>query len=66
MEIQCKSCLRRGEDLVPVENLTKQDRTKLALWLKTQYLNELCRGRAVFSREKTSGKKERGRGTQRE
>lgn len=48
-EIHCESCLWVGETLTPTEALSPDQREALALWLKEEYLNELCRGRAVFT-----------------
>lgn len=47
-EIKVECFLRDGETLVPTEDLSPAQREKLACWLKETYLNELCRGRAVF------------------
>lgn len=37
-----------GETLTPTEALSHAQREVLARWLKETYLNELCRGQAVF------------------
>lgn len=47
IEVEC--FLRDGDTLVPTETLSPAQREKLACWLKETYLNELCRGRAVFT-----------------
>ena len=48
-EITAESFLQDGETLVPVEHLSPAQWEELACWLKETYLNELCRGRAVFA-----------------
>lgn len=47
-EIKVECFLRDGDSLVPTEALSPAQRENLACWLKETYLNELCRGRAVF------------------
>ena len=48
-KIKVECFLRDGETLVPTEDLSPVQREKLASWLNETYLNELCRGQAVFS-----------------
>ena len=48
-EIEVECFLRDGDTLGPTETLSPAQREKLACWLKETYLNELCRGRAVFA-----------------
>ena len=37
-----------GDQLVNTSDLTEEQRRKLAVWLKTTYLNNLFSGQAVF------------------
>ena len=48
-EITVACFLREGDTLVPTETLSPAQRETLACRLKETYLNELCRGRAVFA-----------------
>lgn len=43
-EIRVESYVRVEGRLIPVEDLTPEDREKFACWLKKVYLNELFRG----------------------
>ncbi len=48
-EISVESFLLVNDLLTPTTDLSPAQRERLADWLKETYLNELCRGRAVFS-----------------
>lgn len=51
-EIHAESFVRRKGELVSVEQLDRQEREALAVWLKETYLNELFRGKGrVLPRE---------------
>lgn len=51
-EIRSESCLWVGETLTDTAELSPSQREALAVWLKEEYLNELCRGRISFLPEK--------------
>lgn len=51
-EIRSESCLWVGETLTDAADLSPSQREALAVWLKEEYLNELCRGRISFLPEK--------------
>lgn len=48
-EIKTVSFVHMGEKLVCTDKLNDTQRCRLAVWLKTTYLNTLFQGRAVFS-----------------
>lgn len=56
-EITAESFLPAGDKLVPIADLSPALREDLACWLKETYLNELCRGRAIFAPAGASGQK---------
>ena len=48
-DIRCESSLWvQGIQTFP-EDLTPSQRETLAIWLKKEYLNELCRGKYAFT-----------------
>lgn len=47
-KIKAVSYVHVGDRLVNTDELTEEQRRKLAVWLKTTYLNTLFEGRAVF------------------
>ena len=51
-EIRAESFVRKGDELIPVDDLTPEDREGFACWLKETYLNELFRGKGRVTAEK--------------
>ena len=47
-EIRTVSFVHIGDELVNTDDLDDEQRRRLATWLKTTYLNALCRGKAEF------------------
>lgn len=54
-EIRTESFLWEEDTLTSVSSLSPDQREALACWLKETYLNELCRGRAIFTPAKDAG-----------
>lgn len=48
-EIKTVSYVRVGDELVRVRDLNEEQKERLAIGLKTTYLNELFKGQAEFS-----------------
>lgn len=47
-EIKTESFVHTGEGLVNTDSLEDEQRRRLAVWLKTTYLNALFQGKARF------------------
>jgi len=48
-KIKVISQVHVGDKIVPVSELTPEQKDRLAVWLKVTYLNTLFAGQAVFS-----------------
>ena len=48
-DIRCESYLWVQGIQTSTEDLTPTQREALAIWLKIEYLNELCRGKYAFT-----------------
>lgn len=49
IKIRVESYVQVGDQLVNTRDLNQEQRVQLASWIKLNWMNELYRGRAVFS-----------------
>ena len=49
IKIRVESYVQVGNQLVNTRDLNQEQRVQLASWIKLNWMNELYRGRAVFS-----------------